>query len=133
MKNITIYTDGAYSDSRKQGGASFIIIENDKEIYKGSQAYKNTTSQRMELYAVINALRALKEPCIIDLYTDSMYVVNLLLDKYEALSNVDLVNQLKLLRDAHYSVNPIWVQGHNGNKYNEECDRLAVLETKLLP
>lgn len=115
-------------------------------VYNGiekqlSGGEKNTTNNRMELTAVIEALKALKEPCNITLTTDSKYVCDAInkewvfgwqrnnwrkADKKPAL-NVDLWEQLLELLKIH-NVEFVWVKGHNGHKYNEICDRLAVSE-----
>ena len=115
-------------------------------IYNGiekqlSGGEKNTTNNRMELTAVIEALKALKEPCNVTLTTDSKYVCDAInkewvfgwqrnnwrkADKKPAL-NVDLWEQLLELLKIH-NVEFVWVKGHNGHKYNEICDRLAVSE-----
>ena len=106
-----------------------------KEI-SGGEAY--TTNNRMEIRAVIEALLLLKEPCEVDIYSDSKYVVDSITkgwvytwqkngwrkpNKSQAL-NVDLWKQLLELLDKH-CVKFIWVKGHADNEYNERCDELA--------
>lgn len=140
MKKINIYTDGACSGNPGPGGWGAVLVYNniEKEL---SGAEKNTTNNRMELTAVIMALKALKEPCEVVLTTDSKYVCDAInkqwvygwqknnwrkADKKPAL-NVDLWQELLALLEKH-SVEFIWVKGHNGHKYNEICDKLAVSE-----
>lgn len=140
MKNVEIYTDGACSGNPGVGGWGAILVYNgrEKEIC-GSEA--QTTNNRMELTAVIEALKALKEPCSVTLTTDSKYVCDAInqewvynwkkngwrkADKKSAL-NVDLWEELLSLLEKH-SVTFVWVKGHNGNAYNERCDKLAVNE-----
>ena len=140
MKNVEIYTDGACSGNPGMGGWGAILVYNgrEKEIC-GSEA--QTTNNRMELTAVIKALKALKEPCSVTLTTDSKYVCDAInqewvynwkrngwrkADKKPAL-NVDLWEELLALLEKH-SVKFVWVKGHNGNAYNERCDKLAVNE-----
>ncbi len=142
MKTITIYTDGACSGNPGPGGWGAILewkgIE--KEL-SGGEA--NTTNNRMELTGVISALKALKEPCAVDLYTDSKYVCDAVLkgwvyswkskgwikaDKKPAL-NVDLWEELLPLLDYH-SVTWHWVKGHADNEKNNRCDRLAVAQSQ---
>ena len=140
MKNVDIYTDGACSGNPGMGGWGAILVYNgtEKEIC-GSDA--QTTNNRMELTAVIKALDALKEPCSVTLTTDSKYVCDAINqqwvynwkrngwrkpDKKPAL-NVDLWEELLALLEKH-SVKFVWVKGHNGNPYNERCDKLAVNE-----
>ena len=138
MKRLSIYTDGACSGNPGRGGYGIVMLYNEhkKEMSAG---YRLTTNNRMELLAVIVALEALKEPCIVDLYSDSKHVVDSIekgwvygwkkkgwikSDKQPAL-NVDLWEKLLPLLERH-EVHFRWVKGHNDNKYNERCDILAV-------
>ena len=140
MKQIEIYTDGACSGNPGPGGWGAVLVYNGKEKeLSGSE--KNTTNNRMELTAVIMALNALNQPCEVKLTTDSKYVCDAInkswvyswkkngwrkSDKKPAL-NVDLWKVLLPLLEKH-EVEFIWVKGHNGHKYNEICDALAVKE-----
>lgn len=138
MKKIEIYTDGACSGNPGKGGWGAVLVYNGNEReLKGGE--KETTNNRMELTAVISALKALKEPCEVSLTTDSKYVCDAVnkgwvyswqkngwkkADKKPAL-NVDLWEQLLPLLETHNVVFN-WVKGHNGHPYNERCDKLAV-------
>lgn len=140
MKQIEIYTDGACSGNPGPGGWGAVLVYNGKEKeLSGSE--KETTNNRMELTAVIMALNALNQPCEVKLTTDSKYVCDAVnigwvyswrkngwkkSDKKPAL-NVDLWKELLSLLEKH-EVQFIWVKGHNGHKYNEICDALAVKE-----
>lgn len=140
MKQIEIYTDGACSGNPGPGGWGAVLVYNGKEKeLSGSE--KETTNNRMELTAVIMALNALNQPCEVKLTTDSKYVCDAInkrwvyswrkngwkkSDKKPAL-NVDLWKELLSLLEKH-EVEFIWVKGHNGHKYNEICDALAVKE-----
>lgn len=143
MKTVTIYTDGACSGNPGPGGWGAILEWNgiEKELSGGE---KQTTNNRMELTGVICALRALKEPCAVALYTDSKYVCDAISqrwvyawrakgwikpDKKPAL-NVDLWEQLLPLLEYH-SVTWHWVKGHASNEKNNRCDALAVAQSKL--
>ena len=140
MKQVTIYTDGACSGNPGPGGWGAILCYNgrEKELSGGE---KNTTNNRMELTAVISALEALKEPCEVELYSDSKYVIDALSkgwakawqkknwiksDKKPAL-NPDLWEKLLSLTDIH-TVHYHWVKGHAENEFNNRCDRMAVEE-----
>ena len=140
MKQIEIYTDGACSGNPGPGGWGAVLRYNgrEKEI-SGGEA--QTTNNRMELTAVIAALECLKEPCIVELYSDSKYVIDALSkgwavswrkkgwiksDKKPAL-NVDLWERLLKLTEAH-EMHYHWVKGHADNEYNNRCDALAVAE-----
>ena len=144
MKTVTIYTDGACSGNPGPGGWGAILeyMGHEKELSGGE---KNTTNNRMELTAVIKALQALKEPCTVELYSDSKYVIDALQkgwavswrkrgwiksDKKPAL-NPDLWTILLDLVEMH-DVRYHWVKGHAANPKNNRCDELAVGEWKKL-
>ena len=138
MKKIEIFTDGACSGNPGPGGWGAILrfLGREKELSGGSE---NTTNNRMELTACIEALKALKEPCEVVLTTDSQYVVNGIekgwakswkengwrkADKKPA-QNPDLWDALLLLLSIH-KVTFNWIKGHDGHPENERCDTLAV-------
>ena len=144
MKTVTIYTDGACSGNPGPGGWGAILeyMGHEKELSGGEP---NTTNNRMELTAVIKALQALKEPCTVELYSDSKYVLDALQkgwaiswrkkgwiksDKKPAL-NPDLWETLLSLVEKH-DVRYHWVKGHASNPKNNRCDELAVNEWKRL-
>ena len=137
MDNVTIYTDGACSGNPGPGGWGAILMfgENRKEISGGKQ---DTTNNVMELTAVIEALKLLKRPCNIDLYSDSAYVVNAFLQNWisgwikkgwinsnkEEVKNKELWQELVNLTKVH-NVTFHKVKGHSDNEYNNRCDELA--------
>lgn len=137
MKLIQIYTDGACSGNPGPGGWGAVLIYkgHEKEL-SGYEA--DTTNNRMEQLAVIKALEALKEPCHIDLYTDSAYVCNAFLQNWignwqkngwktsnkQAVENQDLWKRILALCDIH-QVQFHKVKGHSDNVYNNRCDELA--------
>ena len=142
MKHIQIFTDGACSGNPGPGGWGAILRykAHEKEL-SGGEA--ETTNNRMELMALIAALEQLKEPCEIDLCSDSQYVINGLqkgwakgwrargwkkADKSPAL-NGDLWARLLDLSEAH-TIHYNWIKGHAGHPENERCDRLAVEQSK---
>lgn len=144
MKKVTIYTDGACSGNPGAGGWGAILQYNghEKEISGGD---KLTTNNKMELLAVISALEILKEPCEVDLYSDSKYVIDSITkgwavgwkargwkkaDKSPA-KNIELWERLLNLLEIH-NVTFHWVKGHVDNPYNNRCDELAVSEWKKL-
>lgn len=140
MKKVEIYTDGACSGNPGKGGWGAVLVYNgtEKEI---SGAENNTTNNRMELTAVIEALKALKVPCEVTVTTDSKYVCDAINQgwvyswkkngwkrgKNKPALNPDLWQTLLDELDKH-KVEFIWVKGHNGHPYNERCDALAVNE-----
>ena len=138
MKTVTIYTDGACSGNPGPGGwACILSCDGVEKVASGGEA--NTTNNRMELSGVIEALFLLKEPCIVELYSDSKYVIDALSkgwvygwqkkgwiksDKKPA-QNVDLWERLLPLV-ARHEVHYHWVQGHANDEMNDRCDKLAV-------
>ncbi len=140
MKTVTIYTDGACSGNPGPGGWGAILRYMGREkVMSGGE--KETTNNRMELSGVIAALSALKEPCVVELYSDSKYVIDALSkgwaeswrkkgwiksDKKPAL-NPDLWEKL-LNEAAKHELHCHWVKGHAENEYNNRCDALAVAE-----
>jgi len=142
MKAVTIYTDGACSGNPGPGGWGAVLIygKHRRELSGGKA---QTTNNRMELTAVIAALETLKEPCIVELYSDSKYVVDALQkgwakewrargwlkpDKKPAL-NSDLWERVLDLCRMH-DVRLHWVKGHAENEYNNRCDQLATAESQ---
>ena len=141
MKQVEIYTDGACSGNPGPGGWGAILKYGaaEKEL---SGAEPMTTNNRMELLGAITALEQLKEPCRVDLYTDSQYVCNAFLQgwvedwrrrgwrrKTGELKNPELWQRLDGLCQTH-AVTWHWVRGHADNEYNNRCDALAVAARK---
>lgn len=142
MKEVTIYTDGACSGNPGAGGWGTILVYKGKEKeLSGGEA--ETTNNRMELTAVIEGLKALKEPCKVKIVTDSQYVSNGITlgwaeswrqngwrkkDKKPAL-NPELWDEL-LNEIAKHDVTVEWVRGHDGHPENERCDKMAVAESQ---
>lgn len=144
MKKLDIYTDGACSGNPGPGGYGAVLIYNGMEK-KISGGDKNTTNNRMELIAVIEALKTLKESCEVNLYTDSAYVCNAITQKWienwqlnnwknsqkKPVLNKDLwLELLELL--SYHKVTFIKVKGHADNKYNNICDEIARNEISKL-
>lgn len=140
MKEVTVYTDGSCSGNPGPGGWGAILMfgKHRRELSGGE---KNTTNNRMELTAVIEALSALTEPCMVTLYTDSKYVSDAInkgwLKSWERqnwrkkdgeVKNPELWQRLLPLLSLHH-VRFVWVKGHAENEYNNRCDELAVAET----
>ncbi len=141
---VTIYTDGACSGNPGPGGYGAILMYNDikKEISGGE---KNTTNNKMELLAAIEALKMLNMPCEVDLYSDSAYLINCFNNnwleswkkngwrnsKKEEVKNIDLWQELDKLNKTH-KINWIKVKGHADNEYNNRCDYLARHEIQKL-
>ena len=136
MKQVVIYTDGACKGNPGPGGWGALLEYNGRQKpLKGGEAL--TTNNRMELTAAIMALEALREPCQIRLYTDSVYVRSGLLEwlpgwkargwktaDKSPVKNEDLWRRLDAAR-ARHEVDWRWVKGHAGHPLNERADGLA--------
>lgn len=139
MKSISIYTDGACSGNPGPGGWAAVLLYKDaiKEISGGKPF---TTNNEMELTAVVEALSCLKEPCHVQLFSDSSYVVNAIHKNWlsswkskgwinsqkKTLPNLALWKELDRLIEIH-NVEFFWVKGHADNQLNNRCDELAVI------
>jgi len=142
MKSVKLYTDGACSGNPGPGGWGAILTYRKAEkVMSGGEAL--TTNNRMELLGVINGLEAIKEPCEVELVSDSKYVVDGLskgwaegwkrngwkkADGKPAL-NPDLWERL-LDAVSRHRMTYTWIKGHAGHPYNERCDSLAVAEAE---
>lgn len=138
MKAIEIYTDGACSGNPGPGGWGVVLLyQGNKKELSGYQP--ETTNNRMELFAAIQGLAALREPCEVTLYSDSSYLINAFekhwLDNWQRngwktsskspVENQDLW-KLLLLHVKNHRVRFVKVKGHSGNAYNNRCDEMAV-------
>jgi len=141
MKRVRIYTDGACSGNPGPGGWGAILIYGtlEKELCGGEIS---TTNNRMELISVITALEALRQPCEVELFTDSQYVANAInlgwLESWRKrgwkrkggeMKNPDLWLRLVPLLETH-KVRFIWIKGHAENEYNNRCDELATTQAQ---
>jgi ribonuclease HI len=131
MKKVTIFSDGSSLGNPGPGGYGTILRfgDHEKEIVGGEPM---TTNNRMELRAVIEGLKALKEPCDVTIYSDSSYVVNAINEwlenwvkrDFKKVKNPDLWREYLKVAAPH-RVHAVWVRGHNGHVENERCDELA--------
>ncbi len=144
MKSVTIYTDGACSGNPGPGGWGAILSYGEirKEISGGEV---KTTNNRMELMGAIAALELLKEPCHVDLYSDSKYLVDAFLQHWVfgwekaswrrkgkgEVPNAELWQRLLVQYRRHEMIFH-WVKGHAENEFNNRCDELAVAEWKKI-
>ena len=131
MKSVKLFSDGSCLGNPGAGGWAYILQYGDA-IKKASGAEATTTNNQMELTAAIMGLSALKQPCRVELFTDSEYVVkaiNSWLAKWVATDfkgkkNADLWRRY-LAAAAHHEIKASWVKGHAGHPQNEECDAMA--------
>ena len=137
MKHVTLYTDGGCINNPGRGGYGTVMIygSHRKELSGG---FRTTTNNRMEIYAAITGLEAIKEPCRVTIYSDSQYLVNAIQKGWarrwqangwrrsnrEKAINPDLWKRLLKLCEIH-NVRFAWVRGHAGHRENERCDQLA--------
>lgn len=142
MKKVTIYTDGACSGNPGPGGWGAILMYKEKKL-ELSGFEDHTTNNRMELLAPIEALSRLKEPCEVDVYSDSAYLVNAFLQNWlgnwvrrgwlksdkKPVENRDLWEQLLRFTQIH-TIRWHKVKGHADNPMNNRCDELATGEIK---
>lgn len=144
MKKVDIFTDGACSGNPGPGGWGAILRYNNHEkVISGGES--NTTNNRMELMAFICAMKLLREPCEVTLYSDSKYLCDSISQNWiynwqknnwkksnkKPVLNTDLWEEIILLLKVH-KLNIIWVKGHAGHPENERCDQLATSEISKL-
>jgi ribonuclease HI len=131
MKKVYLFSDGSSLGNPGPGGfCALLRYKNREKIIKGSEPH--TTNNRMELKAVIEGLKALKEPCEVELFSDSSYVVKAIeewLPKWEAkgfknVKNPDLWQEFLQVAKPH-KIKAHWVRGHSGHEENELCDKIA--------
>ena len=140
MKQVTIYTDGACSGNPGAGGWGAVLFY--KDIKREISGYQeNTTNNQMELTAAIKALDMLKEPCEVQLYSDSAYLINAFNQDWiigwqmngfrnankKPVQNIDMWQKLIEFNNIH-NITWIKVKGHSDNEYNNRCDQLATGE-----
>lgn len=137
MKKVILYTDGACSGNPGVGGWGAVLMYKNSEK-RISGAERSTTNNRMEVTAVIEGLKCLKEPCEVEVYSDSAYTVNAFVNGWvdqwikngfrkadnKPVLNEDLWRILLELTSIH-KVTFIKVKGHSDNEYNNICDKLA--------
>ena len=140
MKEVTIYTDGACSGNPGPGGWGAVLLYGSPPVEREMSGHETeTTNNRMELTAAVEALEALKEPCRVRLHSDSAYLVNAFRDRWvdgwqrrgwkkadkKPVLNRDLWERL-VAQDGRHEIEWIKVKGHAGVELNERVDRLAV-------
>ncbi len=142
MKKVDLYTDGACSGNPGMGGYGIVLCYNEhKKEFSGY--CESTTNNRMELTAIIEGLKKIKEPCEVTIYTDSAYVCNAFTEKWienwqlnnwRTSNKKDVLNKdlwIQLLNElSKHSVSWVKVKGHSDNELNNRCDALAVSEIK---
>ena len=131
MKSVKLFSDGSCLGNPGAGGWAYILQYGDA-IKKASGAEATTTNNQMELTAAIMGLSALKQPCRVELFTDSEYVVKAvnswlakwIVTDFKGKKNADLWRRY-LAAAAPHEIKASWVKGHAGHPQNEECDAMA--------
>lgn len=143
MNDYVVFTDGAHSSSRNTGGVGVIILKNNKEIFRYSNMYKNTTNNQMELGAIIIALRAIKTPIdSLIIYTDSQYCIGCATLGWQRKKNkrlwAEFDNQYNRVKKLCSNIEFVHVKGHQKGdnitehgKWNNCVDKLAVKASQL--
>lgn len=136
MKHITLFSDGSALGNPGPGGYGTILRYNESEReLRGGEAH--TTNNRMELMGVIAGLRALKEPCEVEIISDSSYVVkginewlsNWIKRDFKKVKNPDLWQEYLRVSEKH-KIKAKWIKGHVGHEENERCDAIAHREAE---
>lgn len=131
MKSISVYTDGAYSPMRDQGGIGIVFVEDGQVIHKYNKSFSNTTNNKCELLAVIYALHAISKPIeSFSIYSDSQYVIGCATKGWKRKKNQELWQ----IYDREYekvtklcpNISFNWVKGHEDSEFNNLADKLAV-------
>lgn len=131
MYNVTVYTDGACAGNPGAGGYGAILLCNGKEHIVRGRCAEVTTNNRMELKAVIEAIKALTKPCDVTIHTDSQYICQATTHDRKWLTSLDRPNHdlwLELITvglNGHHRIKFVKVAGHSGLVQNERCDRIA--------
>ena len=140
--NIDVYTDGSCINNPGPGAYSYVILKSGNVLHKFSCGFLHTTNNRMELLAVIEALIYIKSNCDvlseINIFSDSKYVTDTFNKQwinvwerrnFKGVLNIDLWKRYLKIAEG-LKIKHIWVEGHSGNFYNEECNRNAINEAK---
>lgn len=135
--DYTCYTDGAYSSVRDQGGIGIIFLKNGEEVLRYSNMYKGTSNNQMELGAIIIALRMIKGKIdSLTIYTDSQYCIGCATLGWKRKKNkimwIEFDKQYKRVKQLCPNIQFVHVKGHNGEKYNEIVDKLAVAASQSI-
>lgn len=137
MNQYVLITDGAYSSARDQGGIGLVFLKDGKKILEYSKMYKGVTNNIMELGAVIIGLKSIKKPIdSLTIITDSMYVIGCATKGWKRKKNIKLWQEFDSEYERVKSLCPNisfeHVKGHDGNEWNEYCDKLAVKASQLI-
>ena len=130
-REFKAYTDGSCDNLNpsRPGGSAYIIFDSDgNEVKRKSKGFYGTTNNRMELLAIISVVNSLPNGSNVTIYTDSEYCI-LALKSHNPIKNLDQITLYKrIISERNINVKFVWVKGHNNNKYNDLCDKMAKAE-----
>jgi ribonuclease HI len=139
MPRVRIWTDGScYPNPNGPGGWACILESSNGTRKEMSGHMPSSTNNRAEVTALIEALKALNRPCIVEWTTDSEYAISCLNEKtskqFRKAKNQDLLLELEsAVVNGGHSIASTWVRGHEGHPENERCDELALIARKIVP
>lgn len=123
------WSDGSCDNRHplRPGGAAYIIFNSiGQEIKRKAKGFKGTSNNRMEVLAILSIVNSLPYNSSVTIHSDSQYSINVLSGKWCASENLDLISKYRTLCfSRNIKVDFIWVKGHEGNEYNEICDKMA--------
>lgn len=123
---LTVYTDGGYHLYKNEGAYAYVILDRGMEIAHFAKAVRKESNNRCELHAIIEAVKACPANADLTIRSDSQYAINTLDGKWNRNTNLDLFEDWNgVLKEKHPKITFQWVRGHNGDKWNERCDRLC--------
>lgn len=127
QRKYIAYTDGSCDNLSPygEGGSAYILIHNGSIIKEAKKGFVGTTNNRMEMLAIISAVKSTPKGADLSVYTDSQYCITSFTNVKKPKKNLDLINLYHHCAAHLGSVEFIWVKGHNGDKYNELVDSMA--------
>ena len=136
MSDYVIYTDGGCCNTSVygEGGSAYVILHNNEIFARNSKGFIRTSSNRMEMLAILSAVNALPDNSSCLIHSDSQYAINVLSGHWKAKINTDLVNSFKekvkskKIKNLRFK----WVKGHNGSYYNEMVDSMCTSEIEKI-
>lgn len=134
-QTFTAYSDGSGDNKNPlhPGGSAYIILDSQGNVWKKkAKGFLDTTTNRMELLAIISIVHSLPPYSTVTIYTDSQYCTKAVNIKYPGKNADQLALYHKLIQEKQLNVTLQWIKGHDGNQYNEECDQMANAEYKKM-
>jgi len=129
-KVFDAWTDGSNNNHnpKRPAGAAYVILDkNGKELHRASKGLLGKTNNFMEMLAIISAVNWVPEGAMVTVHSDSKYAINVFSGRWKAKENINLVERYRLVSNGK-KVFFQWVKGHNGNYWNEVCDKMARAE-----